>query len=279
MRDQPNERLKQLVDGPEETLDLAEAALLIAREEYPQLDVAAYLQRLDELAEIVRGRLPSDAAPEHVIATINYFFYKEQGFTGNATDYYDPRNSFLNDVLDRKLGVPITLSIVYMEVGRRLGLPLQGVSFPGHFLIKLPTTQGTVVLDPYAGGISLSEEDLEMRLTQVYGEFGQKVSLDEALASAGKKDILVRMLRNLKAIYMRNKALTKALWAVDRMLLVLPDQPQEVRDRGLIYQELECSQAALSDLSRYLELAPDAADAQAIRTRVVDLHQQANALH
>ena len=152
--------------------------------------------------------------PEHVIATMNYFFYKEQGFAGNASDYYDPRNSFLNDVLDRKVGVPITLSIVYMEVARRLGLELEGISFPGHFLVKLPTSDGAVVLDPYAGGVSLSAEDLEARLNQLYGELGHKVSLDDALASAGKKEILLRMLRNLKAIYLHNKELVITSYSI-----------------------------------------------------------------
>ena len=279
MHRSPNERLKQLVDGPEDALDLAEAALLIAQHEYPQLDVAVYLRRLDRFAEDVRARLSPDPSPEHVIATMNYFFYKEQGFTGNASDYYDPRNSFLNDVLDRKVGVPITLSIVYMEVARRVGLDLEGISFPGHFLVKLPTSDGAVVLDPYAGGISLSAEDLEARLNQLYGELGHKVSLDEALASAGKKEILLRMLRNLKAIYLHNKELDKALSVVDRMLLIVPDQANELRDRGLIYRQLECAQAALADLRRYLEIEPDAADGEEIHVHIVELQQQVGSLH
>lgn len=275
----PNERLKQLVDGPEEDLGLAEAALLIAQYEYPQIDVAAYLHRLDGFADAVRERLRPHVLPEQIIAAINYFLYKEQGFAGNSTDYYDPRNSFLNEVLDRRLGIPITLSIVYIELGRRLGLALQGISFPGHFLVKLQAPASTVVLDPYAGGISLGVEDLEQRLAQLYGESGQKVSLDDALASADKKEILLRVLRNLKAIYVHLRDYNKALSAVDRMLLVVPDQPQELRDRGFLYQQLECTHAALADLRRYLALEPEASDAEAVHARLVELQQQAAMLH
>ncbi len=279
MSSSPNERLKQLVEGPEEDLDLAEAALLIAQHEYPQLDVAGYLRRFDEFAGTVRQRLRPHVLPEQIIAAMNYFLYKEQGFAGNSGDYYDPRNSFLNEVMDRRLGIPITLSIIYMELGRRLGLLFQGISFPGHFLIKLPAATSTVVLDPYAGGISLGVDDLEQRLVQLYAESGQKVSLDDALANAGKKEILLRVLRNLKAIYVHTRDYNKALAAVDRMLLVVPDQPQELRDRGFIYQQLECTHAALADLRRYLALEPEASDAEAVHARLVELQQQATRLH
>lgn len=275
----PNDRLKQLIDGPEDELDLAEAALLIAQHEYPQLDVDAYLRRLDGFADTVRERLQTHVLPEQIITAMNYFLYKEQGFAGNTVDYYDPRNSFLNEVLDRRLGIPITLSILYIEVGRRLGLNLQGVSFPGHFLVKLDTAGSMVVLDPYASGVSLSAEDLEQRLTQLFGDSERKMSLNDALAGADKKEIVLRVLRNLKAIYLHMRDHTRALSAVDRMLLVAPDQAQELRDRGFIYQELECTHAALADLRRYLTLEPEASDAEAIHARVVELQQQAAMLH
>lgn len=275
----PMQRLIQLVNGPEEALDLAEAALVIAQDEYPHLDISTYLRRLDELAQTVSARLAPNAPPESIIATMNYLFFKEEGFSGNTADYYDPRNSFLNEVLDRKLGVPITLSILYMEVGRRLGLPLEGVSFPGHFLVKLPLKQGEVVLDPYAGGISLSEEDLHQRLAQTYGEDHPEVPLDRLLTSAGKKEILVRMLRNLKAIYSHTEEFSKALSMVNRILLIMPDLAEERRDRGLIYDRLECGHAALEDLQRYLESRPDAGDAEDIRDRIIELQGRASSLH
>ena len=182
------ERLKQIVSRPEEEMNLAEAALLIAQEEYPHLDIGAYLLLLDDLSEKVRARLSPNASPEKIIATMNYFLFEEKGFAGNEEQYYDPRNSFLNEVLDRKLGIPITLSVVYMEVGRRLGLPLEGVSFPGHFLVKLELERNVVMLDPFSGGIVLSEQDLTNRLHQFLGD-QPDVPLDRWFASTGKKDI------------------------------------------------------------------------------------------
>jgi regulator of sirC expression with transglutaminase-like and TPR domain len=273
------ERWQQLVGMSDEALDLAEAALTIAQQEYPHLNIASYMKRLDELADAVRARVMPDATPEYIVATMNHYFFKEQGFTGNNEDYYDPRNSFLNEVLDRKLGIPITLSIVYMEVGRRLDLPLEGIAFPGHFLVKLPLKQGNVILDPYLDGISLSEEDLHERLKQVYGEAHMEMSLDRLLDSANKKEILARILRNLKTIYLRTDEFDKALSVVERILSIAPHSAEDLRDRGLIYQRLECVHAALEDLRNYFDLAPDASDAVDIRARIIELQGQASTLH
>jgi regulator of sirC expression with transglutaminase-like and TPR domain len=273
------ERWQQLVGMSDEALDLAEAALTIAQQEYPHLNIASYMKRLDELADAVRARVMPDATPEHIVATMNHYFFKEQGFTGNNEDYYDPRNSFLNEVLDRKLGIPITLSIVYMEVGRRLDLPLEGIAFPGHFLVKLPLKQGNVILDPYLDGISLSEGDLRERLKQVYGEAHMEMSLDRLLDSANKKEILARILRNLKTIYLRTDEFDKALSVVERILSIAPHSAEDLRDRGLIYQRLECVHAALEDLRNYFDLAPDASDAVDIRARIIELQGQASTLH
>ncbi len=237
------------------------------------------MKQLDELADAIRARVTLDATPEHIVATMNHYFFKEQGFAGNNEDYYDPRNSFLNEVLDRKLGIPITLSIVYMEVGRRLDLPLEGIAFPGHFLVKLPSKSGNVILDPYLGGISLSEEDLHERLRQVYGEAHTEMSLDRLLDSADKKEILARVLRNLKTIYFRTDEFDKALSVVERILSIVPHSAEDLRDRGLIYQRLECVHAALEDLRNYFDLAPDAADAVDIRARIIELQGQASTLH
>ncbi len=272
------ERLKQIVSRPEEEIDLAEAALLIAQEEYPHLDIGAYLRLLDDLSGKVRARLSPGASPEKIIATMNYFLFKEKGFAGNEEQYYDPRNSFLNEVLDRRLGIPITLSIVYMEVGRRLGLPLEGVSFPGHFLVKLELEQSVVILDPFSGGIALSEQDLTNRLHQFLGD-QLDVPLDRWFASTGKKDILARMLLNLKVVYSHREEFSKVLSVIDRILLICPDQPEQVRDRGLLYERLECAQSALQDYQRYIELEPDATDAGEIRSRMITLRRTTPALH
>jgi regulator of sirC expression with transglutaminase-like and TPR domain len=274
------ERLSLLVSGPEQDMNLAEAALLIAKEEYPALDIEAYLKRLDELADKVHGRLPPQAGIEDILVTLNEFLFEEQGFSGNTENYYDPRNSFLNEVLDRKLGVPITLSILYMEIGRRLGLTLEGVSFPGHFLVKFATEEGDVVLDPFAGGVPLSEEELVDRLEGTYGGLtASTTSLPHLLAAAGKKEILVRMLRNLKVIYLHHQEFGKALSVLNRILVIDPELTDEVRDRGELYERLECFRSALADYQQYLRLEPTAPDMPDIRQRVIELERGANRLN
>jgi regulator of sirC expression with transglutaminase-like and TPR domain len=264
------ERLTRLINRPEEGINLAEVALLFAQDEYPQLDIGAYLRRLDDLSGDVRARLSPAATPENMIAAMNHVLFEEEGFAGNGENYYDPRNSFLNDVLDRRLGIPITLSILYMEVGLRVGLSLKGVSFPGHFLVSLGQETGRVVLDPYSGGNSLSEEELINRLPQYHGR-RREIALSRSLAGVGKKEILVRMLHNLKAIYLHEENYTKALSVVDRILLIRADWPEELRDRGLLYEQLECAQSAIQDYRRYLELQPDGSDVREIRSRIIQL--------
>jgi regulator of sirC expression with transglutaminase-like and TPR domain len=261
------ERFTQLVSGSEEELDLAEAALLIAQEEHPDMDVAAYLRRLDGLAAAVRARLPQAPEPTDIIDNLNIQLFREEGLTGNESEYYDPRNSFLNEVLDRKRGIPITLSVIYLEVGRRLGLPLVGVGFPGHFLVKYSGADGEMVLDPFAGGATLSREDLVQRLRRMYGDANPFLAqIPQLLAPASKKEILVRILRNLKGIYLQKNDFARALAASDRILLVAPDLATEVRDRGAVHQRLGHLQAAQQDLRRYLQMVPDAEDAEAVRT-------------
>ena len=272
------ERLKELLNRPEKAMSLAEAALLIAQDEYPNLDIGSYLQRLDDLSREVGARLSPGAPPENIIATMNHLLFQEKGFAGNEKQYYDARNSFLNEVLDRKVGIPITLSIVYMEIGRRLGLSLEGVSFPGHFLVKLEREQGRIVVDPYSGGISLNEQELINRLQKSYGD-QLDVPLDRLLASAGKRQILTRLLHNLKSIYIHTEEFTKVLAVIDRILLITPDLPEELRDRGLIYERLECAQSALEDYRRYIELEPNAPDAREIRSRLINLGKKTPALH
>lgn len=271
------ERFAQLVSGPEEELDLAEAALLIAQEEHPELDVTAYLRQLDALAAAVRARLPESPSPADIIQGLNVQLFREEGLSGNESEYYDPRNSFLNEVLDRKRGIPITLSVVYLEVGRRLGLPLQGVGFPGHFLVKYPSAEGDLVLDPFAGGISLSRAELEQRLRSMYGESNPFLAqIPQLLASVSKKEILLRMLRNLKGIYLQQNDFTRALAVLDRIVLIAPDVAMEIRDRGAVHQRLGHLQAAMQDLRRYVQMAPDAEDSEAIRAFIARTMAQLN---
>jgi regulator of sirC expression with transglutaminase-like and TPR domain len=273
-------RWKEIAAGPETDIDLVEGALLIAAHEYPELDVAAYQARMDRIAATLKARLRRDIGPVDSIVALNRYLFEELGFRGNAREYYDPRNSFLNEVLDRKLGIPITLAIVYIEVGRHIGLALHGVSFPGHFLVKCPARDGVIVLDPYAGGASLSLEDLQQRLRALRGGAAPPADLAQRmLAAAGKKDILARMLRNLKGIYLQRRDFSRALVAADRVITLEPRAADEYRDRAGIFLELECFRAALADFRNYLMLKPGAEDAAAVHRRVVELQQIAARLN
>ena len=274
------ERFRQVVSGPDEAINLAEAALLIATEEYRDLDIAAYLARLDQLAATLKRRLRPDIGPADTIIALNRFLFEEQGFSGDAVDYYDPRHSFLNEVLDRKRGIPITLAVVYIEIGRRVGLPVQGISFPAHFLVKCQLREGTVVLDPYAKGISLSFDDLKQRIKSLRnGVEPPRSVVAGALATASNKDIVVRMLRNLKGIYSHHKEWLKALAAADRIIIAMPDSAEEYRDRGMFYANLECFRAALFDLQAYLKMLPVAQDADVVREKVIELQAVASRLN
>jgi len=274
-----SERWKEIVAGPEEDIGLAEAALVIAAHEYPGLDVNAYLARIAELAETLKGRLRRDIGPTDALVALNRYLFEELGFSGNTADYYDPRNSYLNEVLDRRLGIPITLSVLCIEIGRRIGLALHGVSFPGHFLVKCVVRDGVVVLDPYARGASLSLDDLQLRLKTLRGETPPPDMVQHMLAAAGRKDILVRLLRNLKSNYLERRDPVRALAAADRIIELAPRAAEEYRDRAGIYLDLECFRAALSDFRDYLMLKPGADDAAVVQRRVVELQQIAARLN
>jgi regulator of sirC expression with transglutaminase-like and TPR domain len=220
------------VTGPENRLDLGRAALLIASEEYPGLDVLRYVAKLEVMAAAVRPGVTTADDPILKIESLNTYFFEERGFRGNSQEYYDPRNSFLNDVLDRRLGIPITLSIVYMEVARRVGMPLQGVGMPGHFIVKYARPEEDIYIDPFNKGRLLSREACQELIQQVYGE---PVPLQETfLATVTKKQILARLLMNLKAVYIHTKNYLKALSVVERQLIIQPDAAQEVKDRAAL---------------------------------------------
>ena len=267
----------ELMAREEPAIDLARACLLIARDAYPGLDVDGYLGEIERLAARLRGRLPDADGAEERIAALNEFLFAELGYTGNAENYYDPRNSYLNEVLDRRTGIPLTLSVLYMEIGRRVGLPIEGVSFPGHFLVRLRLRGALLVLDPFSGGEPQSEADLRARLRRVIPEGAtgpvplEELPLEQFLEPAGKRQILARLLRNLKAIYREADKPERQLDVLTRMLVVAPAAHGELRERGLLYQRLECYRAALKDLSDYSTLEPDAADAEEVRARVVKL--------
>ncbi|HMH19910.1 MAG TPA: tetratricopeptide repeat protein [Burkholderiales bacterium] len=259
-----------------EQFNLAEASLMLAQDIYPQVDIPAYLARLDEIAFAIKKRIASDAFAEQKVRALNYYLFNEMRFSGNIDDYYDPRNNYLNEVMERRVGIPITLSILYLEIGKRLGLNLKGISFPGHFLVKLAVKRGQLVLDPFTGGEAQSESDLRQRLAQVLpSEKAEQVQLDPYLEPATPRQIVARVLRNLKNIYMQAGKLEQTLAVMHRMLLVIPESAEELRDRGLVYQQLECFRPALSDLQNYLRRQPQAPDAADIHGKIVELKQAA----
>jgi len=262
----------RLVSRPELAIDLAEAALLIAKEEYPDLEVARYLSRLDAMAAELRDRVGKGPDAHRLIASLGDYLFKEQGFRSNADDYHDPRNSFLNDVLDRRMGIPITLSAVYMEVGRRLGVHLHGVGMPGHFLVKYVGPGEEIVIDPFDGGAIVSPADCQRILDRISG--GKLALEPRFLSSLGTRQILARMLTNLKVIYFNSQAYAKALGVVDRLLILDPRAATEVRDRGLLCCQLKRYPEAMADLERYLKLAPAAEDAEVIRDHLRSIRQR-----
>lgn len=274
----PPQRLCQMAADEARTFDLAEAVLLLSRKEYPGLDIPHYLRRLDALAARARELLPLSAGQLERVAALNRILFDEEGFRGNTQDYYDPRNSYLNEVLDRKCGIPISLSIIYLAVGQRLGLSLEGVSFPGHFLVKLASGSSMLVLDPYVRGQVVSEAELRLLLQTVHAGDPPPYSAD-LLVSASKVDILLRVLRNLKSIYWHQQDFNRALYVANCMLVLDADNAEALRDRGHIYERLECFRAALDDFRRYLELDPGALDHRDVRARLPFLLQAAARLN
>jgi len=254
-------------------IDLAEAALWIAAEEYPELDVARYLGRLDELAAAARGRVTRAQGVHEKVERLNDFLYREQGFSGNRADYYDARNSFLNEVLERRTGIPITLAIVYVAIAQRLGVPAHGVGFPGHFLVRV---ERDILVDPFSGSL-LSRSDCEARMQAAAGA---EVPFDERLLEPSPpRQILARVLRNLKQIWLSAEEWQRALDCAERILLLAPDSPAELRDRGLLFARLECFAAAEADLRRFLALAPEDAAAEAVRAQLIELARSSPRLH
>lgn len=262
----------QEIQQPDEQIDLAAAALYIAQEEYPDLDVGEYLNALDTMAAEVQEHLPAQRYPLRIVQSINEYLYDDLGFTGNSTDYYDPRNSFLNEVIDRRMGIPITLSLVYLEVARRIDFPMVGVGMPGHFLIRPDVPEMELFVDAFHCGEVMFPEDCQARLTQIYR---QPVMLHpQFLESVSRRKFLARMLTNLKIIYLDGQELEKALAAVERILLLFPGMPLELRTRGLICYQLGRWTAAGDDFETYLAKVPDAEDAPAIRRLLLQLGRQ-----
>lgn len=263
----------------DDSIPLFEAALSIGQDLNPGLDLGVLQIEVDRLAAKLRRRLPADASQVQKLRLLNHFFYQELGFCGNVNDYYHPDNSYLHRVIDTRRGIPISLAVVYIELAQQIGLQIQGISFPGHFLMKLSVQSGEIILDPFDGS-SLSREELEERLEPFPGSTGKPSSaLGFYLQPASARDILVRMLRNLKAVFTEEHAWRRLLGVQARLVILLPNDITERRDRGLVYANLECPQAALQDIEAYLAQRPGAVDADALTRRLPELRQAAKRLN
>lgn len=258
----------------DDSIPLFEAALAIAQDAAPELDLAAIQAEVDILAARLRRRLPTDASHVQKLRMLNHFFYHELGFAGNINDYYNPDNSYLHRVITTRRGIPISLAVIYMELAQQIGLSVKGISFPGHFLMKLSVQSGDIVLDPF-NGASLSREDLEERLEPYFAQqpYSTDISLATYLHAAHPREILVRMLRNLKTLFVENMRWQRVLGVQQRLIILLPDEITERRDRGLAYANLECPQAALQDLEAYLAERPYASDAELLRSKLPELRE------
>ena len=252
------DRFTKEIQRPDEAINLGVAALYIAQEEYPELDCTAYLHQLDLMANELRDRLPTEAYPLKIIRAINEYLFEAQGFVGNNQDYYNPQNSFLNKVLERRTGIPITLSLVYLELAKRIDFPMAGVGMPGHFLVRPTLDEMAIFVDAFHKGEVLFEEDCRDRIKTMYGKDARM--LPHHLEPIGSKPFLARILTNLKVIYLQQQDIPRTLAAIDRILLLIPDSLVERRDRGLInYREGNLT-AARDDLKFYLLKHPDAHD-------------------
>ncbi len=259
----------RLVQQPEPAIDLARAALLIAAESDPGVDVDVELRQLEAWGEELRGLVRPEWNNLQKLARLRAFLYEHLGFRGDQRDYYSPRNSLLHEVLRRRRGIPLTMAIVMMELGWRLGMPLEGVGFPGHFLVRLAGEPRDLLLDPYIDGRTMHEEDCRRILQETTGgrlEFGA-----ELVVSVGKRDMIGRLLRNLKGAYLREGNDEGALAAVDRLLVMSPDDAGELRDRGLLLFRLGRWRPALDCLLAYLERRPQAPDRETVETHVATL--------
>lgn len=264
----------------EEHIPLFEAALSIAQDIDASLDLSHSIIEIDKFAAKLKHRMPADIAQIPKLRLLNNFFYQELGFAGNLNDYYNPDNSYLHKVLSTRRGIPISLAVIYMELANQIGLAVKGISFPGHFLMKLTVKSGDIILDPF-NGASLSREDIEERLEPyfVHGRSPQDPPLTSYLEDASEHAILVRMLRNLKTLFAEHPHWRQFLNVQQRLVIMLPNEIAERRDRGLAYANLDCPQAALQDIEAYLLQCPQASDADFLRQRLPELRAASRKLN
>lgn len=258
--------------------DAFQASLILAQHNYPELDNHHYAQLLEAWSTELRRQVEGATSLQEQINKLNHFLFEELGFKRSDEDYYDPRNSMINEVMDRRTGIPITLSVLYMTLGKEIGLDIHGISFPGHFLVKIPHGEGLIVIDPYHGGVSLSEEELLSMLAH----HDANATIDKLIAllrTASPLDILLRMLRNLKGIYQHQNDSNATLSIYNLMLTLSPDQHEERLERGLLLQQMECPKPAIEDLRIYLKFKPDSLEAEKIQNVIDTLVHEQPLLH
>ncbi|MDJ0691151.1 MAG: transglutaminase-like domain-containing protein [Xenococcaceae cyanobacterium MO_188.B32] len=257
------QNFEQEVNQADDQINLAKASLFYARAEYSNLDVDKYISILDAMAEEISRRLPEERYPLKIMKAINNYLFTELGYRGNNQSYYDPRNSFLNNVIDRRTGIPITLSVIYLEIAKRIDFSMVGVGMPGHFLVR-PTFQDSgIFVDAFNQGEIMFKQDCLNKLKKLYEK---PIKLEKSFfAPVNSRQILLRMLTNLKYIYLSNKQLSKSIDIISGILMLYPDNPKELRDRGLVYYQLDKPKQAFQDLECYLAILPNAEDAMVIR--------------
>ncbi len=259
----------------DDSLPLTEAALSLAQDAYPDLDMQAALAELDTLVVRFRRRVRTELPKREMVDALNDYFFRELGFACNHNDYYDPDNSYLNMVLKRRRGIPISLAVLYLELAGQLGLAVRGVSFPGHFLLRATLADGDAMIDPTTGR-SLSETDLVDMLEPyvAHPEETMSSTLRALLQPATGREVLARMLNNLKSIYLQTERWQRLLAVQQRLVILLPGHPDEVRDRGFAYARLDYLRPALEDLESYLDECPEAVDATIVEAQLTELRQR-----
>lgn len=256
----------------DERVDLLRAALTFARIEDPALDIEHYARRVDELGVRVSAKIQDPDDPAQIIAALNEVLFQEEMFRGNTVDYYSPRNSFLHDVLDRRLGIPITLALVYMEVARCVSFQLFGVGMPGHFLLKHYDVDGrSILIDAFERGSIVTEDDCRQKLDSIYS--GQVALQPEFLLPVTRRQMLTRMLNNLRSIYLSQRDFRRAVQVVDLILVIYPRSPEDMKQRAVLRYNLNDYRGALSDFEEYVKMSPDASDAEEIRQTALSLRR------
>ena len=268
-----------MLQVPPAEWDLCHAALLIAAQLQPELDVQHYQHKLDAMAVEMQSRIASGMDEQARIQQLNDYFYDELGFGGDKQDYYLPDNSLLNQVIERRRGIPITLAVIYLKLAPAAGLDAYGIGFPGHYLLGVHSSQEDIILDPFDHGQVLEHSQLRNMLQQLTQGMVDESLLAQNLQPAEKSDTVVRMLRNLKQIYIEAQKVELALSCIEMILSIIPEAPDELRDRGMIYQHIEYTQGAINDLTRYLKLVPDAVERSVIESLLDSLQSQRKSLH